>query len=212
MSSLVAVIILTFFWIALRPHHFLSIIINYGIEFLAILFGSAIFFNLLPDYISLLETRFIISQMKKIKVVWRQILFLIIDIGLTTIIFVIGLLVFFLILPFMLGNIPDPVEVQKRYEMLVKLLLAGLFMNSPSGKSESLMGVFFYSTFFTSVWVWLYIMSVMTVRVLNRTFKSVNVLKSWLDIDNQPIRVLGVIAIVVITVLFLVVSPFVLAI
>ena len=65
-------------------------------------------------------------------------------------------------------------------------------------------GIFFYSTFFTSVWVWLYAGAGGLLRLaasLGITFRR---MRWFLDIENKPLRSLGMVSIVLITLGYLV--------
>jgi hypothetical protein len=71
-------------------------------------------------------------------------------------------------------------------------------------------GIFFYSTYFTSVWVWLYVLSGFVVILGRYLGLGFGFLKRIFDIDNKPIRSLGYVSILLVTVVYLVAAPFVL--
>ena len=72
------------------------------------------------------------------------------------------------------------------------------------------MGVFFYSTFLTSVWLWLYAASVLVSRVLLRMNNGVGFLLRVTDVERQPFRSMGFISVIIVSVLLTLGLPLVL--
>jgi hypothetical protein len=99
----------------------------------ALLLGAAI--NIIPDYISLYETRWLLKQFERIRNPFGQLLVLIVDAIITGFIIYLGVMVYL----WVTGE--EPVS-------LVEMI--ALF---------SLYAVFFYSTFLTSIWAWAYCLS-----------------------------------------------------
>ena len=64
-------------------------------------------------------------------------------------------------------------------------------------------GTYFYTTFFTSIWVWIYALSGFTVKLAAK----LNWLKGILDIDKKPLRSMAMVSILIVTIIFVVV-PF----
>lgn len=60
--------------------------------------------------------------------------------------------------------------------------------------------VFFLSTFFTSIWVWLYGISALLIRYL--VSLGVNLRYLFLDIDDKPLRSLGIVSVLIVTFAF----------
>ena len=54
-------------------------------------------------------------------------------------------------------------------------------------------GVFLYSTYFTSVWVWLYALSALAVRLVSSIGHVVGRLDRLLDIENKPLHTIGLV-------------------
>ncbi len=65
-----------------------------------------------------------------------------------------------------------------------------------------LLGIFLYSTFFTSVWVWLYVFSGIAVRLVYRTKRIQTFVDKHLDVATRPLSVMGVVLIVVFTIVY----------
>ena len=57
-----------------------------------------------------------------------------------------------------------------------------------------MIGIFFYSTFFTSIWLWLFGLSQLVFTVAGRTGPLLRFVKYVLPIDEKPFRSLGIIA------------------
>ena len=66
------------------------------------------------------------------------------------------------------------------------------------------LGIFFYSTFFTSVWVCLYALSGFAVKVAGNLGIGMSRLSGVLDIEKKPLRSMGFLSIALISLLFLV--------
>jgi len=64
------------------------------------------------------------------------------------------------------------------------------------------LGIFFYSAFFTSVWLWLYAASVLVSRVLLRMNSGVGFLLRVTDVERQPFRSMGFVSIILVSGLF----------
>jgi hypothetical protein len=56
-------------------------------------------------------------------------------------------------------------------------------------------GIFFYSAFFTSAWLWLYIPAVFLSRVLLRMNNGVGFLLRVTDVEKQPFRSMGFVSV-----------------
>jgi hypothetical protein len=140
--------------------------------------------NVLPDYLSLLETRWLIGRMKR----GRVVPLLGLDVLLTT---AIQLGVLWAIDTWTAGRAPpfDPVD-----------LIRGSYIWSP----------FFYSAFFTSVWLWIYGLAALVSQLLVRIGSGAGFLLRLTDIEDQPFRSMGFTAVVLVSVGFLIGLPFVL--
>jgi hypothetical protein len=126
----------------------------------------ALAINVVADYLSLLETRLLIGQMHRFRSWPAQAGVLLLDLALSAAI--IWLAIFaYLRSPLHAG------EVESFAEIL------GLF---------SIFSVLFYSTFLASVWTWAYVLSTWVMRGVTRLR-----LAALLDVENQPIRILGLV-------------------
>lgn len=120
--------------------------------------------NLVADYVSLLETRWLLGQMHRVRSVPLQALALLADFLIS--VAIIWLAIFLFVRSPLYGG-----EAESFAEIL------GVF---------SVFSVLFYSTFLTSVWTWGYILSTWVMRVFVR-----GRLAHWLDVENNPLTMLG---------------------
>jgi len=142
--------------------------------------------NLIPDYISLIETRYIISKLASARSLRHTIALLILDFAATYGIFA--------ILGFFLGIVSGEYTV---IEILGELIRWPFFT---SQKDDAIMGIFFWSTFFTSIWIWLYL----TAIVLIRFAKMYERVWSLFDIEQKPFQSLGLVAATASTIVLLI--------
>lgn len=149
--------------------------------------------NFVLDYISLLETRIIIKWMSRAHKSSRLAIFLVLDFIITGLIFIVA----FLILALVGGAISYP-------EWLISTLKNG-FLFREGGEGEVItLGIFIYSTYFTSVWIWLYVISGILVRGTASFGSLFKWLKKVLDMENQPFRSIGFVSMFLVSLGFLV--------
>jgi hypothetical protein len=170
--------------------------------------------NVVPDYLSLLETRWAINLMRRSG---RILPALIVDAVLTTIIsagaVAIGMLGVLAL--FEAASRIDP-------SILTDATLeteAAFLLSEPAPIAVAVRGavtfsqpiaIAFYSAFFTSAWLWLYAASVPVARLLLGLNSGVGFLLRVTDVERQPFRSLGFVAVVVTSIVFAAGVPFVL--
>jgi len=71
-------------------------------------------------------------------------------------------------------------------------------------------GLFFYSAFLTSVWLWLYVAAVILSRFLLRMNNGVGFLLRASDVEQQPFRSMGFVSVIIVSGLFALGLPLVL--
>ena len=72
------------------------------------------------------------------------------------------------------------------------------------------LATFFYSAFFTSIWLWLYVASILVSRLLLRMNNGVGFLLRVTDVERQPFRSLGFVSVIIASVIFALGLPLVL--
>ena len=187
-ASLLSVALLTFIWRMLRPSEWDRVIGDIGF-WLLIAFTAlgAVIYNLLADYISLIETRYIIGRMSTGKSCTALLFFMVLDVVLTVAIFLFCFLLF--------GTLF--VMFQSLSSIGIYDAIKRLFVDAPetltfSGDNQNL-AIYFYSTFFTSVWIWLYAISQVLIRSCTRIDWVVRILQYILPLEDRPFRSIGII-------------------
>ena len=190
LASVFAVGVMIVVWYRLNPDAVEIFTGIYGLSAsVALITALAVILNVLPDYFSLLESRFVIDLMKDCKKAICFVSLIFLDICLTVAIFMLSLvsLVIFVNV-IILGESIQHYDVNYFSKELRKLT------SMENTRDEPAFGIFFYSTFFTSFWVWIYAAAVGTARFLNASANVIRLLKWFLDIEGHPIRSIGVIA------------------
>ncbi|MEP0648253.1 tetratricopeptide repeat protein [Parvibaculum sp.] len=124
----------------------------------ALVLGATI--NILPDYLSLYQTRWLLQQFQRVSNPFGQFALLLVDIAVTGLIIFVGIEAYL----WFTGQ-----------AQIALVEMVALF---------SLYAVFFYSTFLTSVWAWVYCLSSWFTRASAG-------LQTWLDVANAPGRTLA---------------------
>ena len=196
-ASIISVVILTLIWFALRPNEFSIFFQNEGMYGVFLIFAYGIILNALPDYLSLLESRQVIKWMTGTRSVNATLALLFFDLIATGAIFLIPISTIWFI-----GSFSSE-EIRQFVSSMITLSFGFSIDNPPAG-------IFFYSTFFTSAWVWLHCLSGLTIK-LSKGFGALTAsLKYLLDIDNKPFLSIGIVIIIMTTIIYISVSPFVL--
>jgi len=185
LASVIAVTIMTFVWGAIRPEDFFSRFES-GSDFFVI-FIMAGMFNLIPDYISLLESRYVIKLLGKRPSTFKLLSFLIIDFFLTAIIAASPIL-FIMVST---GSIDEAIGTIKQ----------GVLFDTYVDHNISF-GIVIYATFFTSIWVWLYVISGFFFKITVSLRKRLKIAIRYIDVDNKPIRSLGFVSMIFVTLIY----------
>ena len=77
-------------------------------------------------------------------------------------------------------------------DILTSFIYDGILLRSKG--TAITFGIFFYSTFFTSVWVWLYAGSIALIRLGAHSAPVLRVLQFALPIRTKPLRAIGTVA------------------
>ncbi|MEO1479023.1 MAG: tetratricopeptide repeat protein, partial [Bacteroidota bacterium] len=120
--------------------------------------------NVMADYLSLLETRWLLGQMHQIRATWAQALVLVADALIS------GAIIWAAIALYVASPLYEG-EIDSFPEIL------GVF---------SIFSVAFYSTFLTSIWTWTYILTTWLMRLCTRLN-----LGYWVDWEKKPVAILS---------------------
>ena len=83
-----------------------------------------------------------------------------------------------------------------------------LVFGTGSGRGFSLGSVFFYSTFFTSIWLWLYLLAGALSSLVMGGLATIQWTKRFMDIEKKPILSIGTMSILLVSLGFLLYAPF----
>ena len=147
----------------------------------SLMFAAALVpYNMIPDYFSLVQTRFILGKMvgKRGSLV---VLYLFVDLVLTTFIAMAMLGGFCILLSGFLEG-----TFRTRFW---ELLSSGLSLDFTTGRHGfgGIFGIFFYSTYFSSVWIWTYSV---TMAMMRATL-VVRPLRDVLPVRKRPFLSVG---------------------
>jgi len=148
--------------------------------------------NIIIDYISLLETRYLLNRFKKTYSIFVLISYIALDIILTMVIFII-IWIFayhFIIMP-----------ILKPYVPYVNYGIEGWTENTSDGRLRI---ICLLTTFFTSAWLWIYILGSIIVKVINSIFGTIGFFQDHLKIKEKPFRAIGMVLICIVTIIYII--------
>ena len=204
-ASLVAVVICTLIYMWMWPDY-RPTATDYTVRhYIMSVLGLAIIVNFIPDYVSLLETRLILRLLSGKRAKWTAMCTaLIADFLATAVILQLGLFGFAFLVLSLSGETAELYEIGLIERMVYT---AELFTLEPlvglDGKTLGYsLGIFVWSTYFTSVWLWLYALATFAGKLLLPILNRIQKGKKYFDLDNKPYLALGWLSVVIITVLF----------
>jgi len=190
-------------WIGAHPPDSVSVA---GQALLLITIGG-FFFSLIPDYLSLLETRLILGRLSQGGSTFA---WLVLDTVATTILAGSVYLIF-------VGVNEGAGRLLPALQQLATFQISVSVGNTVTERgviTESIyampMAPFFYATFFTSAWLWMFAAASFLVRTLSTVLDRITRLRSLLDVREKPGRSLGLAAVVLVTMGYLGAFPLVL--
>ncbi len=199
LASLAAVLLVTLVWAALRPQELRLILSGFWLapSELGLIQKILLYFvalNLLPDYVSLLETRYIIKLMgKRSSFVWHIMLLLLDAIVTLFIAAALPLILAFFSFSFVSS---EPISLQTYLSEVLPLTGNSLIFR---GVGAPFLAICFYTAFLTSVWIWLYALSGFLLKVLALWEFT----KGKVKLGEKPLTYLGAMAIIMVTVGYL---------
>jgi hypothetical protein len=155
--------------------------------------------SLIPDYLSLLVSRTIILLIPRNPGLPRVLFFLVTDAVLTAITsivsYVTGFTLYLIVSALFTVGTKALIPTMTGAPVILYYVFTRQFtlsaLNLGANSSMRGMAIYFYSSFFTSVWLWLYVIAGFTIQTLRRIrFFWVRVSK-YLDIDKQPLGCIG---------------------
>ncbi|MCK4798941.1 MAG: hypothetical protein KAT05_16315, partial [Spirochaetes bacterium] len=186
-SSIIAVFVMFIVWGLLSPRLFIEIV-KYKPDIIVSVFSGCLLLNLVPDYISLLETRWIMNNVADVKIrVLSKIIIL--DAIITGFIFS----SFFSIIFLISGS-----SIDKVFNILNQMIL---FIETDVPPP---VGILFYSTYFTSVWFYLFMISSIGAKVIYSFGHFGNTIMDFFGVQKTPFQSMGTIIMILVTVGFVI--------
>ncbi len=158
---------------------------------------GVIAFNVIPDYLSLIKSRFAIYLMKGLQSWYQVLLIWVMDIVVTIIIF------FAWYLYTKHGTLPSQVDVWYAWHELTG---GGISVLVFSNSVRTPPIVFLVTTFFTVVWGFLYFVSGMMIKFGQKSDSVWASMQYILRFNEKPFQSLAASAVIVLTILFTVVA------
>lgn len=172
-----------------------------NLSLLLLLYGGAtVVTNIVPDYLSLVESRFVLGKMSETRGPLGKLAWLIVDLILTsTIVFLFlwgsGTLLLPLVPEHSLYAVGCLTRETFDFARMVDIAIAGLTFSTPPGTiNYDVSAIYIYSSFFTSFWVWLYLGSSLLVRVAQLVPGLREFLRRACRVHDYPLRVLAVVS------------------
>jgi hypothetical protein len=84
----------------------------------------------------------------------------------------------------------------------IPVILPKVLGLDPGGKGSPSLGIWFYSAFLTSVWLWLYLAAGLIVKLAHYLQIGVGGIRRLLDIEKRPCTALGWVAVAVVSLIW----------
>jgi len=203
-ASFASVGIVTLLWGALRPDEVHAIPYGGGrLTLAAVLIGTAVL-NLIPDFVSLVKTRYLIGWMMPKPTLARSCVGLVCDLIATVLLATMSLWSLLLVRYSKLvwqGVWTLGVALRTTFVLVVILMVTAVPLTNGGGSGIP-NGIWLYSMFSPSIWVWLYALSGLIVRLAQGLGIGVTTVQGLLDIDRKPITSLGWVAMLLTSIVY----------
>ena len=167
------------------------------------LVAVALFVNAIPDYLSVIETRYILARINRSNSRYKA-FYLVLDVFLTYMIFI----YYVTLVVVVFGDFDTNYSAVKYLAFLLVPFIAPMALFQFSDRGLEVVAVLFFSTFMTSIWIWFFMISDFLVRKIGFLRKSLKIVKYVLPIEEFPLRSLGKVCGVILGILFGLVSLF----
>lgn len=210
LASFLALVAASVVWIANKGGFSEPPTSGTNLSLLLLLYGGVtVVTNIIPDYLSLVESRFVLGKMSQTRSLLGKLAWLGLDVVATSAIvfcFLWGSV--YLLLPLVPENSLYAVGCLTQdtfdLERMIDIAIAGLTFSTPPGTiNYDVSGIYIFSSFFTSFWVWLYLGSSLLVRLAQLIPGLRGFLRRACRVQDYPLRVLAVVSGIVAFALFL---------
>ncbi|MFO7563244.1 MAG: hypothetical protein R6X02_11425 [Enhygromyxa sp.] len=180
-----------------------------NLSLLLLLYGGAtVLTNIIPDYLSLVESRFVLGKMSETRGLLGKLAWLLVDVLATSaIVFLFlwgsGTLLLPLVPEESIYAVGCLTPATFDLGRMLDIAVAGLTFSTPPGTlNYDVSAIYIYSSFFTSFWVWLYLGSSLLVRLAQLIPGLREFLRRACRVHDYPLRVLAVVSGLVAVALF----------
>lgn len=215
-ATILASVLMILIWYTLRPDQFVKYAHNnwdtwYG-QIWRLIAISLVYWSI-PDYVALLKTRHIIKLIANTSSVSKRIILIVIDAVMPFLIYpvCIALLAlwfacFWLVGSFVItmsgGKLASPIGVQIAnnleglYYTIYWIMSTGAQFTVADPNTPGLIspGIFFYSMFLPSIWLWLYVIAGAVVAFVVRLRSGARFVRWALDVEKKPLSSIGLVA------------------
>lgn len=166
---------------------------------------GAVVSNFVPDYLSLVQSRFVLERMRRTDRVLAQLGWLVLDLVLTAAtVFAVLWLTARLLMPLVPSNYEHFVGCLRGEDLtfaeFARIYWGGLSFSSPAGtQNYDAAGIYIYSSFLTSFWVWLFMASTLLVKLSVFVPGLRRFLADEVRVQRHPVRALSLAAAMVAT-------------
>jgi serine/threonine protein kinase len=198
---------------ALAQNNYLGIEgpVNVSGTVFALMIGYVVAANVVMDYASLYQTRWILKQMEKSRHRTKYFAYLLVDILLSAAVLVGLLVVFFGPFTAVVAELISDQGFTSFSAWLESFwhIVTGEIERALGGQARPV-SVIFASTFLTSVWIWLYMGASLLLRTLHPVLQGLEILKRVIDVENRPAAAMGLLLAIVMSIGFAISAPLVL--
>jgi hypothetical protein len=145
--------------------------------------------NCIPDYFSVLITRFVVRLMSKRATALRVVSLLILDTLLTGSLAFLSVVVWAICVEVVFAGLVFGMH----YTSIIGAIRKATDVSNLLG-SDSVFQVLIVASFFTSIWVWLYVLSSVAIRILHKVRFVWDRIIRILDIEKKPMQAIGRVA------------------
>jgi len=200
--SIITAFLILLIWATLRQNEFNEFFLHHNkYARFGYFLMSLLSINLIADYISILETRFILLQLTKTKSKSKTVFLLLFDIVLTLFIFFIFGFIFLKL--FYIPNIWGEAQGKPLFKLIKDNVLSTLTL-SVSKNGFLPHGVLFYTNFFTSIWLYLYLIGSGIVKLILKIASYFVKFPKFFNVIEKPFTTIGYFLMLLITILYMI--------
>lgn len=195
LMSIIWILVLTLVWYLIHPQQIKDFINDKEFEQrVLLLLPGVILVNLLADYISLLETRYMLKYLSKGYTKKRLLFTLLLDLVLTAIILIVITVPYFYFIYF--KYFAPEIAPQGTIEYLFdRKSLAAAFSFDVLKEGWFSMSPLFYSILFTSAWLWIYVIAGFMIKIYYKFVKKFSITLNLFNIKEKPLLYIGFVAV-----------------